>query len=159
MDNLSTIIGGIIIAIATTLYHKVRGDKAADIGARVKKQSRDLADLALHTLIVTAESHPDELRAKAEEYVWFGLSKLGVPRNAITSPFVGTGINEAIVHAIALAKEHDHEVELAAADASAQLKASLVGWDEILAKATAEAARPLPGPDAEAPAPAPAVTP
>ena len=147
MDSLSTIIGGIIISIATTLYHKIKGDKAASLKDTIKKAAVDLAELALHTVVVTAESHPDELRAKVEGYVWSGLAKIGVTRNALSEPIVGAAINQAIAEALAVAKEHDRLVQLAATQASADLKASLVGWDAVLAKAAAEAARPLPGPE------------
>lgn len=104
-----TAITGIVIALATWGYHKIKGDKQASLA----DTASDLAYQALHVAVVTVESNIDELRAKATDYVWRALGRLNIPRNAVSEVIVAQVIEAGITEALAEAKAHDRAVQIA----------------------------------------------
>lgn len=82
--NTVTVLGGLVIAAATALWHKLRGDQEASF----EDTLRGLGKGVIHTLLVdpavTSAISVEALRSRASDLLWRGATAIGVPRNVIT---------------------------------------------------------------------------
>ncbi len=119
--NLAAVLVALVASLGGWLVGKIRGEKQASLVDR----ARDLVDQALHVVVVTADANLDVVRAKATEYVWKGLERVGIGRNATSELLVAGAIEAGITAALSEARAHDRLVLVEVAKAQAAIKASL----------------------------------
>lgn len=128
-------LGGVIAALATWTWHKLRGDKEADFSDMI----RGLAKQALHVLLtdpaITTAIAPEALSARAQVILADLARRAGVPT---TNPIVATLIATTAQHVVG-----DVLDELRAAagleDQVTQLQAQVSGFPAQLAAIEAAA--------------------
>lgn len=120
-------IASVIVTLVGWVVAKARGKKTEDLSTYFGALVGDLKAQALHQLVLTAESRIEDIRAKLSGYIWEGLERAKVPRNAITEMLVNAAVEAGTTKALDVVRDrwmhkqfNGAKLEIAAASAAMQ---------------------------------------
>ncbi len=123
--NVAALLVTAGVSLATWLYRKASGEKQETFSGLVD----DLADQALHQLVVTADTSVDEIRTMLTGYIRRGLVGMSIKRNAAIDVLVGVAVEAAVLKALDFVR--DAYIARTAKQSEAMLRATLPGLVEV----------------------------